>query len=348
MIPIQNIYYMLTYAFQVLKKQGYKNIATEQFDNVAELCAEILAKGVSIQLKRGLGREYIEKTESLPLLRGRVEVSQSLKQNSWLHSKLICSYDDFSVNSYLNRIIKTTMMLLLRADISKERKKKLRKLLVFFGDVELLDIHTINWNIQYNRNNQTYQMLVSICYLVVKGLLQTTSSGTIRLMDFLDDQQMWLLYEKFVYEYYRKEFPQIKVHSPQINWVLDDGMSDMLPIMQSDISLTYKDKVLIIDTKYYSRITLAHYGDHTLRSNNLYQIFTYVKNMDANPDLLKNGCVVSGMLLYAGTDAPVQPNHTYWMSGNRISVQTLDLNCDFPKVVAQLNRIAEEHFGIVA
>ncbi len=54
MIPIQNIYYMLAYAFQVLKKQGYKNIATEQFDNVAELCAEILAKGVSIQLKRGL------------------------------------------------------------------------------------------------------------------------------------------------------------------------------------------------------------------------------------------------------------------------------------------------------
>lgn len=37
MIRIQNIYYMLAYAFQVLNEQGYKNIATEEFDNTAEL-----------------------------------------------------------------------------------------------------------------------------------------------------------------------------------------------------------------------------------------------------------------------------------------------------------------------
>ena len=60
MIPIQNIYYMLSYAFQVLNEDGYRNMATEEFDNVAELCAAILIKGVSVQLKRGLGRAYIE------------------------------------------------------------------------------------------------------------------------------------------------------------------------------------------------------------------------------------------------------------------------------------------------
>ena len=55
MIPVQNVYYMLSYAFHILKAQGYKNVATEQFDNVAELCAAILYKGVSNQLNRGLG-----------------------------------------------------------------------------------------------------------------------------------------------------------------------------------------------------------------------------------------------------------------------------------------------------
>ncbi|MEE1046352.1 MAG: 5-methylcytosine-specific restriction endonuclease system specificity protein McrC, partial [Clostridia bacterium] len=44
MIPIQNIYYMLSYAFQVLKEQGYKNVATEHFENMADLCAAILNK----------------------------------------------------------------------------------------------------------------------------------------------------------------------------------------------------------------------------------------------------------------------------------------------------------------
>ena len=150
MIPIRNIYYMLSYAFQVLNEQGFKTIATEQFDNVAELCAAILSKGVSLQIKRGLRREYIENTEPLSSLRGRIEVSESIKTQSLQKRQLVCSYDDYSENAYVNRIIKTTMALLLRADIAKARKKELRKLLLFFGNIDLLDVHdnvTILWQI---------------------------------------------------------------------------------------------------------------------------------------------------------------------------------------------------------
>jgi len=334
---------MLSYAFQVLNEQGYKNIATEQFNNVAELCAAILSKGVLVQLKRGLGREYIEQTESTSSPRGRIEISESVKTRSMLRKQLICSYDDFSVNSYLNRIIKTTMEILLHADISKARKKELRRLLVYFGDVELLDVHTINWRVQYNRNNQTYRMLISVCYLVIKGLLQTNSDGTTRLMDFLDEQRMCRLYEKFILEYYRREFPQISASPSQIPWAVDDGMRAMLPVMQSDIMLEYENKVLIIDAKYYSHTTQAQYDTHTLHSNNMYQIYTYVKNKDA--DFEDRPHTVSGMLLYAKTNETIQPDNAYLMSGNKVSVKTLDLNCEFAQIAAQLNAIVDDHFG---
>ena len=342
MIPIQNIYHMLAYAFQVLREQGYKSIATEEFHNVAELCAAILAKGISGQLKRGLGREYIEQTEALSTVRGRIDISESIKTQSIHKQQLVCSYDEFSVNSYLNRIIKTTMELLLRADISKARKKELKKLLVFFGEVEPLDVHLIDWNIRYNRNNQTYRMLISVCYLVVKGLLQTNSDGSTKLMDFLDEQRMHRLYEKFILEYYRKEHPKLNASSSQIPWALDDGMSDMLPVMQSDITLSKGDTVLIIDAKYYPHTTQMQYDVHTLHSGNLYQIFTYVKNKEVEFGAAQH--TVSGMLLYAKTDEQVQPDHIYHMSGNRVSVRTLDLNQDFPEIARQLDGIAQEHF----
>ena len=45
MIRIKNIYYMLSYAFQILNEQGYKMIQTEEFENAAELCSAILIKG---------------------------------------------------------------------------------------------------------------------------------------------------------------------------------------------------------------------------------------------------------------------------------------------------------------
>ena len=47
------------------------------------------------------------------------------------------------------------------------------------------------------------------------------------------------------------------------------------------------------------------------------------------------------MLLYARTDEEIQPDNTYMMSGNRISVKTLDLNCDFSEITRQLNAIAD-------
>ena len=344
MIRIQNIYYMLAYAFQVLNEQGYRNIATEDFENTAELCAAILARGINTQVKRGLGKEYIPRTEALSSLRGKIDIAESIKSQALQRKQLVCSYDEFSVNSYMNRIIKSTVLLLLRADITKARKKELRKLLVFFDAVDVIDLYSVNWNMQYNRNNQTYRMLISICYLVVKGLLQTQFDGTTKLMDFLDEQRMHRLYEKFILEYYRKEYPQITANASQIPWALDDGVGTMLPVMQSDIMLTKGDTVLIIDAKYYTYTTQIQYDVHTLHSGNLYQIFTYVKNKDTEFGDMPH--TVSGMLLYAATDEAIQPDKSYQMSGNKISVRTLDLNRDFSEIVAQLDSIIKDHFEI--
>ena len=344
MIPIQNVYYMLSYAFQVLNEQGYKNIATEKFNNTAELMAAILAKGIAIQIKRGLGKVYIPQTEAMSSLRGKLDITESIKTQTMLKKQMICSYDEFSVNGMMNRIIKSTVELLLKSDISKQRKKELRKLMVYLGDVETVDLYSVNWNMRFDRNNQTYRLLISICYLVVKGLLQTNSDGTTKLMDFLDEQRMCRLYEKFILEYYRKEHPEIIANASQILWQLDDGIGSMLPVMQTDIMLSYQEKILIIDAKYYGNTTQTRFGTHTLHSGNLYQIFTYVKNKEA--ELASQPHEVSGMLLYAKTDEEIYPDNKYQMSGNQITVRTLDLNLPFSEIAEQLNRIVMSHFDL--
>ena len=76
--------------------------------------------------------------------------------------------------------------------------------------------------------------ILSICNLVIKGLLQTQADGTTKLMTFLDEQRECRLYEKFILEYYRKHYPMLSVNPEQIAWQLDDSDKDMLPIMQSD------------------------------------------------------------------------------------------------------------------
>ena len=50
------------------------------------------------------------------------------------------------------------------------------------------------------------------------------------------------------------------------------------------------------------------------------------------------------MLLYARTDEEIQPDNTYQMSGNKISIKTLDLNKDFSEIRKQLDKIVYNHF----
>lgn len=339
MIPIQNIYYMLSYAFQTLQAENYKDLAAENFHNTAELCAAILDKGIGIQLKHGLRRDYVSKSESLSTLQEKLNISESIKTQTMLKKQMICTYDEFSTNIQFNQIIKSTVLLLLKANITNSRKKSLRKLLLFFSDVNEIDLHFVNWNQQYNRSNQNYQMLIGMCYLVYKGLLTTQNNGTTKLMDFFDGQRMCRLYEKFLLEYYRKEHPELTANASQIAWQLDDTENQMLPRMQTDIMLSKNNNILIIDAKYYSHMTQQQYGIHTLHSNNLYQIFTYVKNKEF--ELRNYEHTVSGMLLYAQTDEDIIPNNTYHMSGNQISVLALDLNQDFSKISRTLDDIAK-------
>lgn len=338
MIPIKNIYYMLSYAFQTLQGQGYKKLETEEFCSAADLLAAILIRGVELQLKQGLGREYIEETESLKALRGRIRMTDSMKAMSLQRGQMICTYEVFSEDSTLNRIIKSTLILLLRAQISRERKNRIKKLLAYFSEIRETDLYSVNWQIQFNRNNQGYRMMIGICQLVVKGLLHTQKDGSLKLMDFLDEQRMCRLYEKFILEYYRKEHRELKASASQIDWATDDEYREMLPILQTDITLEKEDGVLIIDAKYYDSIMQSRYESHSVRSANLYQVFTYVKNRQEN----EPHRTVAGMLLYAGTDEGIQPDHKYSLSRNRITVRTLNLNGDFDEIREQLDRIANE------
>jgi len=262
---------------------------------------------------------------------------------------LTCEYDELSENNIFNQILKTTIMLMFRhAAVKPEYKDVLKKEMLFFSNVDTIDPASIKWSaIRFQRSNQTYRMLISLCQMVIQGMLLTTDSGEYKLASFFDEQRMSRLYEKFILEYYIKEYPMLNACASQIPWVLDDGTATMLPVMQSDIMLSYKEKVLIIDAKYYKRTTQELYDIHSIHSNNLYQIFTYVKNKDAELKLKGHSYEVAGMLLYARTDETIQPDNEYQMSGNKISVRTLDLNCKFSMIAAQLNGIVEKYFGCV-
>ncbi len=341
-IFIRNIYYMLSYAFQILKQEDYKQVAGEKFDKIHDLFAAILEKGISRQVKQGLYREYVPMQESLSVMRGKVNMDETVQLKVQNKQKLACEFDEFSEDNLYNQILKVTIYRLIRADdVAPERKQALRRISVFFGNVKLIQPGNITWNrLIYQRNNRNYELILNICYLVLNGMLQTTKDGSYKLLSF-SDEHMERLYERFILEYYKQHHPELNPKSIQVKWNLteqnDQTMIQFLPRMQTDITLQKDGRTLIVDAKYYGKSMAQSYTKETLRSAHLYQIFAYVKNMD-----IANTGNVSGLLLYAKTEDEVFPEGApFVIGGNSIGARTLDLNQEFEKISKQLEDIVK-------
>lgn len=343
-IVIKNIYYMLSYVFGALDQSDFRNVGTETFENIHNLFAAILSYGIGRQLKQGLYSEYCSRSDDIPVARGKINMLGTVKNRTKGRLRLQCEYDELTVNNIYNRILKTTANVLLRdAGVDSIYRAALKKELMLFSGVDEIAPEVICWSaIRFQRSNATYRMLIGVCRLVLDGMLLTTEDGETRLASFVSDRHMSELYEKFILNYYVREHPELKAASSRILWALDSDDGGMLPAMQSDVMLSRGNDVLIIDAKYYTHAMQRHYGKYTIHSGNMYQIFSYVKNKDAG--FGDRAHTVSGMLLYAATDEHMQPNGSFLMSGNRISVMTLDLNCPFREIRIQLDDIIKKHF----
>ena len=338
-IRIKNLYYMLSYAYRLMNETDKNHVAAEDFEHIHDLFAAILVQGAGSQLKRGLHRDYVLQEDALSGLRGQIRMSESIKRQSLTRKKLVCIFDEFSVDNHHNQIIKCTLMLLLqRGTVREKNKKNMRKLLLYFGEVSHIEPWTIRWDtLRYQRNSISYKTLLELCRLVIKGMLITTETGNYRLSGWLQDEEMYKLYERFVLAYYKCHHPELSPQAAQINWNLAEPADrTFLPSMQSDITLKNRDKTLIIDTKYYSASMHAAsaYNKASYISGHLYQIFSYVKNCDK--EMTGN---VSGVLLYAKTNEANTPDSDYVMGGNLISLKTLDLDSDWEKITERLEAL---------
>jgi len=334
---------MLSYAYQTLNLSEYKQIGIENFHNVQELYAEILSIGIPVLIRGGLSKDYINVEETSNVVKGKIDINSTIKRNALVNKKVAVVYDEFSENILLNQIIKATLVYLSKSNkISRKMRRLFYGLLPYFTKVSDVELNLKLWkNVRYNRQNIRYQFIVDVCRFLYEQLLFDESSTSQMMKEVQDEQRLSSLYEKFIYAFFKRE-TQYKVSKPQIQWNVDDGFSDELPIMQTDLVLQKDKKILIVDAKFYSSNMVTRFKDGAVKqiSDNLYQIYAYINNWKKGPEE-----TVAGMLIYAKTTALNQPNHIYTVQGNQIFVVSLDLQQDFNSLKESLQAYANEYFA---
>ncbi len=338
-IPIKNIYYMLCYAWNVLEQSDSISLGSEKFDNIYNLFARIYINGTSSLIKRGFSRYYIQENEEVSTLKGKINISDSIKEQTFHNGRMICQYDNFSENIKLNQIVKTTMGILIKSPkLEANLRDKLLKLRLYFAGIQEIRFSKALFStLRYNRNNNHYRMLINISQLIYQGLITNEVDNEIVFADFVRDKQMSKLYEKFVLNFFRIHLDEKKytVHAPKLKWNLDEEISEeelsLLPEMRTDIVIQNKVKntQLIIDTKYYAQtLVSSNWTDvEKVRTVHLFQILAYVNNSDFEGK-------INGMLLYPTIENDINAN--FPMGGSSIAIRTLNLNTEWNDIAERL------------
>lgn len=342
-VVIKNIFHMLSYGYRDFGDPIYKQIGSEEFDHLEDLFAAILNKWVSLQVKQGLYKQYLDYRQDIPFLRGQIDIYGTVKNRLRRRQMLSCDFSELTEDCTLNRIIKSAMLLLLKSQkVTTKQKVFLRNNLFSLATINTIDIFKFNWTtIHFDKANYKYKWPICICYFLVQNLLPTEENQTDK-MELNIDKCLSSLYERFVFNYFiseSKKYPNLTVDSGEVKWNVSNidqaSQLNLLPSMNVDARLKLKDRILIIDAKYYSRIFQENFGKKKFHSSNLYQIFTYVNNEDKRKK-------TSGMLLYARTNDNLVADGAFWINGYFFSVKTLDLNCEFEEIKKQLNSVLFE------
>ena len=337
MIPIENIYYLLCYAWNRFDEGEMADMASIDFKNALDLLACVLYRGISRLLRKGLDRGYVEREETLGFIHGRIDLGYTVLHGLHRRGRARCRFDELIHDVLHNQILKSTIRLLLyEENLDSSLKEKLRGIYRRLSGIREIRLNpAIFSRLVIHKNNRYYRFLLHICELITAYTIPDEHRGTYRFINFLrDEKRMAYIFQQFVFNFLVKEQSTYNVRAECLDWPaepIDPGRQEdlkFLPAMYTDISLRSSQSTLIIDTKYYVDALKSKYGGKPkVSAENLYQIHTYLSSLEIKdyPDNM-----AEGLLLY-----PVngyQVDLAWNIRGHTIRVRTLNLGLDWRSI----------------
>ncbi len=342
-IPIENIYYLLCYAWNKLDEKERVAVSIDDKTKLIDLLAKVLINATKLLLKRGIDKNYIDHTEEISGIKGKIQMSQTLKRRSLLYQKAICSFDEFSPNIITNRILITTLHNLTKTEgLDKTLKQEivsLKRRLFGIDEIELH--HSLFSSIKINRNNKFYAFIINVCQLVFESTLLTEEKGKYKFTDFTrDEKKMNQLFEAFIRNFYRieqKKFSTVKKETIKWNFDISDSFSfSYLPQMETDITLENENEKIIIDAKYHRDTMAINYEKEKIKSANLYQLFSYLINQENESIKSLN---TTGILLYPKIETDYDLDYQH--KNHKIQIRTVNLNSNWKDISNRLLEIID-------
>lgn len=248
-------------------------------NSLLDILAKVFSKKLLNELQKGLYREYVSKEEALSMIKGKILISKSIKENTINKNKMNCKYDEFTEDNLFNAILKRAINVILFSRKNDDVKKELNIINNIFNDVS--DIYVPNniiLNYKLNRMNNRFLECFTLAKLILLNSSMDKSLGKENGFSILFE--MNYLYEEYVGVLLKEVFNDTNINinintQEKSRYLLWNTLKERNEIALKPDIVIYKDNKpkIIIDTKWKSA-TID--GKEVYTQGDIYQMYAYI------------------------------------------------------------------------
>ena len=329
---VENTWNMLTYLYDELRGKKFKDFDITKVDNIDDLYALVICRWCSNIAREGLYKEYVTiEGEELTSPKGQIDIQQSVILQTRSRGTLVCNYDEFSDDVYLNRILKGMLQaLLFDSEIAEWIRKELQKTMTLFNGVSYEDLNFVKWKtIKYDNSNIRYKHLIE----VIRNLIGERKMVKQNLLD--DNTRTYLLFKKQLFKWVKLQYgAEDTVEIFQMPFTLDNEPLFEYKInrVQKLIAIKTEDKALILCIRLQTELVLE---DSTLGRKHMEELVEYMQEYCADNKIAASGCII-----YVNTDKTklnLQPITTNVIQGYMVGEQIVDLHDQWRFIANKIN-----------
>ena len=257
-VSLYNLFRMWEYAYKLESYEVLPGLMkAESLIEFYEHLANILAKQVLDRSRKGFYRSYLNKTEQLACIRGRLDLRKAL-QRPW-DANLICYYEEHTPDIEENQILAWTLYRIAHSGVCTGRVlpilRRAYHSLIGLTTLVPFDASACIGRL-YNRLNEDYKKLHALCLFFLEQSGPSHKIGDHIFLPFLVD--MAFLYERFVAEWLRLNMPKGLMLESKEHLKIGKG-----EIIEFEIDLVIYDEktnapLYVLDTKYKIPESIDH------------------------------------------------------------------------------------------
>lgn len=322
-VPIANLTRMLAEAVD-LPELLHERVQLERIDDLLELTARHFVSLVLRLIDAGMHRSYVERTENLTAIRGRIAFAADVRANYALRHRTVCEFAELTWDIPENQVIRQVLRLLAaQPTFTRGLRNELRSADASMSDVAEGRFRATDLDhFHYQRFNAAYEPVHRLCRLFLEGASLSEELGTFDGRAFLVD--MNLLFERFVTRVLQKRCPAGLRVRAQAGLNLDEERT--IPIRPDLLVQDGSNVIRVADCKYKP-------ARDDFRNSDVYQLLAYCTVTGAN----------DGVLIYPRSEFSAQTTAVQIRrSGIGVRQLAIDLSVPLPRWEEELRSMTEQ------